>query len=61
MILLNLIHKVMFLHTVVALPDGFAWVGTNQGLAKVNTNNGTYQFYSPSNSQIPGESISPLQ
>jgi streptogramin lyase len=48
------------LNTVVALPGGFAWVGTNQGLAKVNTNNGTYQFYSPSNSQIPGESISPL-
>ena len=48
------------LNTVVALQDGFAWVGTNQGLAKVNTNNGTYQFYSPSNSQIPGESISPL-
>jgi streptogramin lyase len=48
------------LTTVVPLPDGFAWVGTNQGLAKVNANNGTYQFYSPSNSQIPGESITPL-
>jgi streptogramin lyase len=49
-----------FLNTVVPLPDGFAWVGTNQGLAKVNANTGTYQFYSPSNSQIPGESITPL-
>jgi streptogramin lyase len=49
-----------FLTTVVPLPDGFAWVGTNQGLAKVNANTGTYQFYSPSNSQIPGESITPL-
>ncbi len=48
------------LTTVVPLPDGFAWVGTNQGLAKVNANTGTYQFYSPSNSQIPGESITPL-
>jgi ligand-binding sensor domain-containing protein len=48
------------LTTVVALPDGFAWVGTNQGLAKVNANTGTYQFYSPANSQIPGESITPL-
>jgi len=48
------------LTTVVPLPDGFAWVGTNQGLAKVNANTGTYQFYSPSNSQIPGESIAPL-
>ncbi|MBE0636951.1 MAG: T9SS type A sorting domain-containing protein [Bacteroidales bacterium] len=49
-----------FLNTVVPLPDGYAWVGTNQGLAKVNANNGAYQFYSPSNSQIPGESITPL-
>jgi len=49
-----------FLTTVVPLPDGFAWVGTNQGLVKVNANTGTYQFYSPSNSQIPGESITPL-
>jgi streptogramin lyase len=48
------------LSTVVPLPGGFAWVGTNQGLAKVNANNGSYQFYSPSNSQIPGESITPL-
>jgi len=48
------------LSTVVPMQDGFAWVGTNQGLAKVNANNGTYQFYSPSNSQIPGESVAPL-
>ncbi|MBK7632306.1 MAG: T9SS type A sorting domain-containing protein [Ignavibacteriales bacterium] len=48
------------LTTVVPIQDGFAWVGTNQGLAKVNANNGTYQFYSPSNSQIPGENVSPL-
>ena len=48
------------LTTVVPISDGVAWVGTNQGLAKVNANNGTYQFYSPSNSQIPGENVSPL-
>jgi streptogramin lyase len=48
------------LTTVVPLPDGFAWVGTNHGLAKINANDGSYQFYSPSNSQIPGESITPL-
>ena len=48
------------LTTVVPIQDGFAWVGTNQGFAKVNANNGTYQFYSPTNSQIPGENISPL-
>lgn len=48
------------LTTAVPLADGFAWVGTNQGLAKINANNGSYQFFSPSNSQIPGESITPL-
>jgi hypothetical protein len=49
-----------FLTTVIPLTNGYAWVGTNQGLAKVNAADGTYQFYSPSNSQIPGDNISPL-
>jgi len=49
-----------YLNTVIPVENGFAWVGTNQGLAKVNANKGTYQFYSPSNSQIPGDNISPL-
>jgi hypothetical protein len=44
----------------VAAPDGIAWVGSNQGLFRLNANNGSYQFYSPSNSQIPGDNISPL-
>lgn len=48
------------LSSVVPLQDGFAWVGTNKGLAKLDANTGTYQFFSPSNSQIPGESITPL-
>jgi streptogramin lyase len=48
------------LTTVVAAPDGIAWVGSNQGLFRLNANNGSYQFYSPSNSQIPGDNISPL-
>jgi streptogramin lyase len=48
------------LTTVVPIEDGFAWVGTNQGLAKVNSSNGTYQFYSTNNSQIPGDNIAPL-
>ncbi len=60
MILSELDPQSDVLSTVVPLQDGFAWVGTNQGLAKVNANNGTYQFYSPSNSQIPGESVAPL-
>lgn len=48
------------LTTVVAAPDGIAWVGSNQGLFRLNANNGTYEFFSPSNSQIPGDNISPL-
>ncbi len=48
------------LTTVAADLNGIAWVGSNKGLIKLNTNNGTYQFYSPSNSQIPGDNISPL-
>jgi len=48
------------LTTVVAAPDGIAWLGSNQGLFRLNANNGSYQFYSPSNSQIPGDNISPL-
>lgn len=48
------------LTTVAPAPDGIAWVGSNQGLFKLNANNGTYQFFSPQNSQIPGENISPL-
>ncbi len=47
--------------TTVA-PDliGIAWVGSNKGLFKINANTGAYQFYSPSNSQIPGDNIKPF-
>jgi streptogramin lyase len=48
------------LTTVAADLNGVAWVGSNQGLFKLNSETGTYQFYSPSNSQIPGENITPL-
>ncbi|QQS35980.1 MAG: T9SS type A sorting domain-containing protein [Ignavibacteriales bacterium] len=48
------------LTTVAVAPNGIGWVGSNQGLFKLNANNGTYQFYSPQNSQIPGDNISPL-
>jgi len=48
------------LTTVAADLNGIAWVGSNQGLFKLNAESGTYQFYSPSNSLIPGENISPL-
>jgi hypothetical protein len=48
------------LSTVIPAPDGIAWVGSNQGLFRLNANNNTYQFFSPGNSQIPGENITPL-
>ncbi len=48
------------LTTVAADLNGIAWVGSNKGLFKLNANNGSYQFFSPSNSQIPGNNISPL-
>ena len=42
------------LSTVIPAPDGIAWVGSNQGLFKLDANNDTYQFFSPGNSTIPG-------
>lgn len=48
------------LSMVVPAPDGIAWVGSNKGLFRLDANNDTYQFFSPSNSEIPGENISPL-
>jgi len=48
------------LSTVIPAPDGIAWVGSNQGLFKINANTNTYQFFFPGNSAIPGENITPL-
>jgi streptogramin lyase len=48
------------LTTVAPDANGIAWVGSNKGLFKLNANTGTYQFFSPSNSQIPGNNIRPL-
>lgn len=48
------------LTTVAADTDGIAWLGSNQGLFRLNANDGSHQFFSPSNSQIPGDVISPL-
>ena len=45
---------------VVSASNNIAWVGSTKGLIKLNANSGSYQFYSPSNSQIPGNSITPL-
>lgn len=48
------------LTTAVAAPGGIAWVGTNKGLIRLNAENNTYQFFSPTNSAIQGENITPL-
>ncbi len=46
--------------TVIPAPDDIAWVGTNQGLFKLDANQNDYEFFSPGNSDIPGENITPL-
>ncbi|MCX6307201.1 MAG: T9SS type A sorting domain-containing protein [Bacteroidetes bacterium] len=48
------------LTTVIPAPDGIAWVGSNKGLFKLDANSDTYQFFSPSDSGIPGENVTPL-
>lgn len=48
------------LTTVASDVNGIAWVGSNKGLFKVNAESGSYQFFSPSNSQIPGDNIFPF-
>lgn len=48
------------LTTVIPAPDGISWVGSNKGLFKLDANNNTYQFFSPGNSAIQGEDVTPL-
>lgn len=48
------------LSAVVPATGGIAWIGSNKGLFRVDANSNTYQFFSPANSDIPGESITPL-
>lgn len=45
---------------VIPSPDGIAWVGSNKGLFRLDAGNDTYAFFSPSNSSIPGENVTPL-
>ncbi|MCA9757409.1 MAG: T9SS type A sorting domain-containing protein [Candidatus Eisenbacteria bacterium] len=44
----------------VADADGVAWVGTTNGLYRLDATSGTYQRLHPGNSDIPGEYITPL-
>lgn len=48
------------LTSIVPAANGISWVGSNKGLFKLDAANNTYQFFSPSNSAIPGENITPL-
>lgn len=45
--------------TVAADTGDIAWIGSTAGLIRVNAKNGSYQFFSPENSLIPGEMITP--
>ena len=47
------------LTTVTPDQNNIAWVGTDRGLIKLNAGTGAYQFYSPENSNIPGDWILP--
>jgi streptogramin lyase len=49
-----------FLTSVMPAPGNTAWVGSNKGLFKISANENVYQFFSPSNSAIPGENVTPL-
>ncbi len=46
--------------TVIPAPDNIAWVGSNKGLFKLNASTNAYSFYTPANSAIQGENITPL-
>jgi hypothetical protein len=48
------------LTTVVAIPGGKAWVGTNKGLIRLNVNANSYEFFTPAQHGLPGENITPL-
>jgi streptogramin lyase len=48
------------LSTVIPANEGVVWFGSNKGLFRLNTIDDTYDFYTNSNSEIAGESITPL-
>ncbi len=47
------------LTTVTPDRNNFAWLGSDRGLIKLNAATATYQFYSPANSNLPGDWILP--
>jgi streptogramin lyase len=46
--------------TVVPATEGVVWFGSNKGLFRLNTNNNTYEIFNNTNSEILGESFTPL-
>jgi streptogramin lyase len=48
------------LTTVAAAPGGVAWVGSTEGLIRVDANTGTHEWFHSSNSDMPGDQVTPL-
>ncbi|MCA9727241.1 MAG: T9SS type A sorting domain-containing protein, partial [Candidatus Eisenbacteria bacterium] len=48
------------LTTVAAGPDGIAWVGSTEGLFRIDPVSGTHQWWHSSNSDLPGDQVTPL-
>jgi streptogramin lyase len=55
---LNPLHDV--LTTVVADRDGVAWLGSTEGLFRLDSFSGTHKWYHSSNSTMPGDQVTPL-
>ncbi len=55
---LNPMHDV--LTTVAAAPDGVAWLGSTEGLFRLDAESGTHEWFHPSNSGLPGDQVWPL-
>jgi hypothetical protein len=55
---LNPMHDV--LTTVAAAPNGIAWVGSTEGLLRLDANTGTHEWFHSSNSDMPGDQVTPL-
>jgi sugar lactone lactonase YvrE len=55
---LNPMHDV--LTTVAAGSNGIAWVGSTEGIFRVDANTGTHEWFHSSNSELPGDQMTPL-
>ena len=55
---LNPMHDV--LTTVVADRDGVAWLGSTEGLFRLDAESGTHEWFHHSNSDLPGDQVTPL-